>query len=64
MAKKPTCEELEQRVKQSDAISFDSSTLLIYFSNSVTLIHYSLIKIARGLPDRLFSPIREKEAYN
>jgi hypothetical protein len=25
---------------------------------------YETMKIARGLPDRLFSPIREKEAYN
>ena len=64
MAKKPTCEELEQRVKQSEVISFDSSTLLIYFSNSVTFLHYSLIKILQGLPDRFFSPDREKEAYN
>jgi hypothetical protein len=64
MAKKPTCEELEQRVKQSKIISFDSSTLLIYFSNSVTFLHYSFIKIVRGLPDRPFSPDREKEVYN
>ena len=37
MAKKPTCEELEQRVKQSEVISFDSSTLLIYFSQQCNL---------------------------